>query len=103
VSRWLAWQPTEKSGAFTKGGPSKPTKPGFDGFEGSIVGCSASFSEGEVAGKPTSRTACGSADCAGCYSVGTIDGRERFIHPPKASEEWQEWFRKWQPKVKRTQ
>ena len=21
--------------------------------------------------------------CAGCYSIGVIDGRERFIHPPK--------------------
>jgi hypothetical protein len=44
---------------------------------------------------PLSR--CHSPECAGCYSVGTIDGRERFIHPPRTSEDWQEWLRKWQP------
>jgi hypothetical protein len=38
---------------------------------------------------------CGSPTCAGCYSVGEIDGRERFIHPPKASPEWLEWSAKW--------
>ncbi|HWP84015.1 MAG TPA: hypothetical protein VNN17_02405 [Terriglobia bacterium] len=21
--------------------------------------------------------------CAGCYSIGVVDGRERFLHPPK--------------------
>lgn len=31
----------------------------------------------------TSLAACGSAHWAGCYSMGTIDGRERFIHTPK--------------------
>ena len=46
---------------------------------------------------------CGSPKCAGCYSVGVIDGRERFIHPPKASEGWGEWFRKWDPKGERPQ
>ena len=25
----------------------------------------------------------GQEKCGGCYSVGVIDGRERFIHPPK--------------------
>lgn len=38
--------------------------------------------------------------CAGCYSVGVIDGRERFIHPPKASPEWKAWLERWQPKGK---
>lgn len=36
--------------------------------------------------------------CAGCYSVGVIDGRERFIHPPKASADWQAWLKRWQPR-----
>ena len=36
--------------------------------------------------------------CGGCYSVGVIDGRERFIHPPKVSPEWNAWLTKWQPK-----
>ena len=43
---------------------------------------------------------CGSPHCASCYSVGVIDGRERFIHPPKASLQWQEWLRRWEPKGK---
>jgi len=47
-----------------------------------------------------SMAACGSGACAGCYSIGAVDGRERFIHPPKASAEWEEWLRKWQPKGK---
>lgn len=38
--------------------------------------------------------------CAGCYSIGAIDGRERFIHPPKASPEWKAWLERWQPKGK---
>lgn len=38
---------------------------------------------------------CGSPTCAGCYSVGKIDGRERFIHPPKPSPEWLVWRAKW--------
>jgi len=25
----------------------------------------------------------GPAHCSGCYSIGVIDGRERFLHPPK--------------------
>jgi hypothetical protein len=36
--------------------------------------------------------------CGGCYSVGVLDGRERFIHPPKASAEWETWLKRWQPK-----
>ena len=24
--------------------------------------------------------------CSGCYSVGMVDGRERWIHPPRAKE-----------------
>ena len=36
--------------------------------------------------------------CGGCYSVGVIDGRERFIHPPKVSPDWRAWLTKWQPK-----
>lgn len=35
--------------------------------------------------------------CAGCYSVGILDGLERFIHPPRASAEWEEWLSRWQP------
>lgn len=49
----------------------------------------------------TALAPCGSTDSAGCYSVGVIDGRERFIHPPKASEDWLEWLRKWEPKGER--
>ncbi len=30
----------------------------------------------------------GPEKCAGCYSVGIMDGRERFVHPPKVSQEW---------------
>ncbi len=37
---------------------------------------------------------CGSPRCAGCYSVG--DGKK--IHPPKASREWLEWLKRWEPK-----
>jgi hypothetical protein len=43
---------------------------------------------------------CGAPHCGGCYSVGEINGRERFIHPPKASAEWEAWLRKWPPKGK---
>lgn len=39
----------------------------------------------------------GSDKCAGCYSVGVLDGRERFIHPPRASAEWGAWLRRWRP------
>lgn len=47
-------------------------------------------------------TRCGSPNCAGCYSIGEIDGRERFMHPPKSSPEWLAWRAKcdlaeWQP------
>jgi hypothetical protein len=35
--------------------------------------------------------------CAGCYSIGVIDGSERHIHPPKVS---QDWLRQWQPQGK---
>jgi hypothetical protein len=40
----------------------------------------------------------GPEQCAGCYSVGVIDGRERFIHPPKASADWEAWLKRWGPK-----
>jgi hypothetical protein len=40
---------------------------------------------------------CGSPRCGGCYSLGVLDGRERFIHPPKASVEG---LRQWEPKGK---
>ena len=30
----------------------------------------------------------GPEKCAGCYSVGIMGGRERFVHPPKVSQEW---------------
>jgi hypothetical protein len=41
--------------------------------------------------QPTSnipaQTACpGPEYCAGCYSVGVVDGRERFVHPPKGRQ-----------------
>lgn len=36
--------------------------------------------------------------CAGCYSVGVLDGRERFIHPPVASAEWEVWLKRWEPR-----
>jgi hypothetical protein len=46
---------------------------------------------------------CGSANCAGCYSVAGPDGMPRRIHPPKASTDWEEWLRRWQPKGGRKQ
>jgi TubC N-terminal docking domain len=36
--------------------------------------------------------------CVGCYSIGVVGGSERFIHPPKASEDWEAWMRRWEPK-----
>ena len=30
----------------------------------------------------------GPEKCAGCYSVGVVDGKERFLHPPKAAMRW---------------
>lgn len=49
--------------------------------------------------EPAESTGCpGLERCAGCYSVGSIDGRERFIHPPQASPDWQAWLRCWLPK-----
>ncbi len=50
--------------------------------------------------QPGELAACGSPECAGCYSIGVIDGRERFIHPPKPSPEWKAWLERWQPKSK---
>ena len=47
----------------------------------------------------TSLTSCGSPHCGGCYS---ISGR-RFLHPPKVSQSWKEWFEQWQPKGDRLQ
>ncbi len=30
--------------------------------------------------------------CGGCYSIGVIDSRERFIHPPKGKPiDWTAW------------
>lgn len=46
---------------------------------------------------------CGSANCAGCYSVAGPDGTQRQLHPPKASTDWEEWLRRWQPKGGRRQ
>lgn len=40
---------------------------------------------------------CGTLNCAGCYSIGTIDGRERFVHPPKLGDEYSAWLARWQP------
>ena len=49
--------------------------------------------------EPVERAGCpGPEQCAGCYSVGVIDGQERFIHPPKASAEWEVWLKRWEPK-----
>lgn len=42
------------------------------------------------------RAGCPGPDaCAGCYSVGVVDGVERFIHPPKSSPEWGAWLQRW--------
>lgn len=30
----------------------------------------------------------GPEKCGGCYSVGVVDGKERFLHPPKAATSW---------------
>lgn len=35
--------------------------------------------------------------CQGCYSIGVIDGRKRFLHPPRVSREWRAWLERWQP------
>jgi hypothetical protein len=35
--------------------------------------------------------------CGGCYSVGIIDGWERFIHPPRVSTNWRDQLKKWEP------
>lgn len=68
-------------------------KPQVDGTSGQT--------DAQRTGAPSDPVApCGSPDCAGCYSIGAIEERERFIHPPKASAEWEEWLRKWQPKGK---
>lgn len=42
-----------------------------------------------VEGKRTRFGLCPGPDkCGGCYSVGVIDGRERFLHPPKPAMRW---------------
>lgn len=41
--------------------------------------------------------------CQGCYSVGVVDGRERFLHPPRASQERRTWLERWQPGHRRVQ
>lgn len=40
----------------------------------------------------------GPEKCGGCYSIGVIDGKERFLHPPKISPKWKTWFKEWEPK-----
>jgi hypothetical protein len=40
--------------------------------------------------------ACASPECVGCYRVEA--GRE--IHAPRASEEWEAWLKRWEPKGK---
>ena len=35
----------------------------------------------------------GPEKCGGCYSVGVIDGEERFIRPPVSSPEWKKWLK----------
>lgn len=37
-------------------------------------------------------------DCGGCYSVGMTDGGERFLHPPRVSEDWKGSLARWAPK-----
>ncbi len=37
---------------------------------------------------------CGSPRCAGCYEVEL----GRRIHPSKASREWLDWLKRWEPK-----
>jgi len=36
---------------------------------------------------------CGSPSCNGCYSIG--DGRK--IHPPRTSQKYLDWLRRWEP------
>ena len=52
---------------------------------------------------PAPMAACGSESCAGCYPVDGPDGTPRRIHPPKASVDWEEWLRSWEPKGGRRQ
>lgn len=34
----------------------------------------------------------GSEKCTGCYSIGAVDGRERFLHPPRGKAiDWTTW------------
>ena len=40
----------------------------------------------------------GPEKCAGCYSIGVVDVRERFLHPPKVSQSWLDWLTEWQLK-----
>ena len=68
-------------------------KPQADGTSGQ-----AEAPQAEGPGDPVAP--CGSHHCAGCYSIGEVEGRERLIHPPKASREWEEWLRKWPAKGK---
>ena len=43
-------------------------------------------------GQPATSQCPGPEKCAGCYSIGVLDGRERFIHRPKGKPvDWTGW------------
>ena len=49
-----------------------------------------------VTAHPSKLASCGQPNCAGCYEL--EPGRR--IHPPKPSEDWLEWLKRWAPPKK---
>lgn len=45
---------------------------------------------------PSKLALCGQSHCAACYEVAP----GRSIHPPKPSEDWLEWLKRWAPPTK---
>jgi hypothetical protein len=96
-----------KHGAQITPGTEVVHDPSYEINEKNEISSPATPESPKVAGGELAR--CGSANCAGCYSVGEIDGRERFVHPPRPSPEWLVWRAKWDiakwrpPKGSRTQ
>jgi hypothetical protein len=71
---------------------------GIKDFSPNVVTCVTSITD-QPAEPSMSGPHCPGPDvCAGCYSVGIMDGRERFIHPPKPSPDWKAWLKRWEPK-----
>ncbi len=88
-SRWMDWQPKGQSSGAAQNELTKPSKPGFEGFEGAISG-ETPFIRGGA--EPPKLAPCGSPHCGGCYEV--APGVR--LHPPKVSQDWLDWLAKWQ-------